>query len=68
MQFEIDKHWKKLLKISKLTEAQLRESQIKIYSKIYFINEELIPQKTWVKAEEIAKLKIEKAEEKALLA
>ena len=55
MQFEIDKNWKKLLKISKLTEAQLRESQIKIYSKIYFINEELIPQKTWVKAEEIAK-------------
>jgi predicted nucleic acid-binding protein len=43
------------LKISKLTEAQLRESQIKIYSKIYFINEELIPQKTWVKAEEIAR-------------
>lgn len=55
MQFEIDKHWTKLLKISKLSEVQLRESQIKIYSKISFINEELIPQKTWVKAEEIVR-------------
>jgi predicted nucleic acid-binding protein len=40
---EIDKHWDKLLKISKLSESNLHEAQRIIYSNISFINEEQIP-------------------------
>lgn len=51
MRFEIDKHWKKLIKISKLSEAELKESHYNVLSKIQFINEELIPSKIWLQAE-----------------
>lgn len=54
MRHEIDKHWEKLKKISKLSELQLQESQFKIFSKINFINEELIPKKLWIAAAQIA--------------
>ena len=54
MQHEIDKHWEKLKRISKLSEAQLEEARFKVFAKINFINEELIPRKTWIVAEEIA--------------
>jgi predicted nucleic acid-binding protein len=53
MRYEIEKHWDKLKRISKLTDDQLKESRYKIYTKINFINEELIPTKTWLAAEQI---------------
>ena len=53
MRYEIEKHWDKLKRISKLTDDQLKESRYRIYTKINFINEELIPAKTWLAAEQI---------------
>ena len=55
MRHEIGKHWNKLKRISKLTDTELEESQFKIFSQINFINEELIPTRTWIAAEEIVK-------------
>lgn len=54
MRHEIEKHWKKLKHISKLSEEELEESRFKVFAKINFINEALIPEKTWLAAEEIA--------------
>jgi predicted nucleic acid-binding protein len=54
MRQEIEKHWEKLKRISKLPDSDLEESRFTIFSKINFINEELIPQKTWLAAEEIS--------------
>jgi len=51
MRFEIRKHWNKLMKISKLTELQLQIAYDKMLTKLTFINEELIPQSDWEKAE-----------------
>ena len=51
MRFEIRKHWQKLLKISKLTDTVLQTSYETMLTKLTFINEELIPQKDWKKAE-----------------
>lgn len=51
MRFEIRKHWNKLLKISKLTDNELQTAYDKMLLKITFINEELIPQNHWRKAE-----------------
>ena len=51
MQYEIEKHWGKLRKISKLSDEQLLESQSKVLSRIQLINEELIPEKTWLISE-----------------
>lgn len=51
MRFEIRKHWDKLKKISKLTELQLEIAYEKMLMKFTFINEELIPQNDWEKAE-----------------
>ena len=51
MRFEINKHWDKLKKISKLTDQDLKESLFKLYTKIHFINEVQIPEKIWLKAE-----------------
>jgi predicted nucleic acid-binding protein len=53
MQQEIEKHWDKLKRYSKLSELELEESRFKIFSQVNFINEELIPEKTWITAEEI---------------
>lgn len=53
MRYEIDKHWNKLLKISKLKESELRESHYKVLSKLHFINEQIIPSITWKFSEEI---------------
>jgi len=55
MQFEIQKHWGKLKKISKLSEDQLQIAYYKTLLKIRFINEELIAQKTWLYAEQLVK-------------
>ncbi|MCF8254264.1 MAG: hypothetical protein K9H61_06445 [Bacteroidia bacterium] len=51
MQHEIDKHWDKLLRISKLSNENLNEARFKLFTKINFINELLIPSKTWLAAE-----------------
>ncbi len=53
MRFEIRKHWQKLLKISKLTETELQTSYETMLTKLTFINEELIPQSDWGKAESL---------------
>lgn len=47
MRFEIEKHWSKLLNISKLKESELQESKYTIYKKINFIDEALIPNEIW---------------------
>ena len=53
MRHEIEKHWEKLKRLSKFSDSELEESRFKIFAKINFINEELIPGKTWLAAEEI---------------
>lgn len=53
MRHEIEKHWEKLKRISKLSDSELEESRYKIFTKIKFINEELIPERTWLAAEKI---------------
>lgn len=53
MRHEIEKHWEKLKRISKLSDSELEEARFKIFAKINFINEELIPEKTWLAAEEL---------------
>ena len=50
---EIEKHWNKLKKISKLSDQQLEISQHHLFSKITFINEESISTKIWLDAEKI---------------
>lgn len=55
MRYEIQKHWSKLRKISKLSDKQLQESYTLVISKLHFINEEIIPAETWLFAESIAK-------------
>lgn len=54
MRHEIEKHWEKLKRVSKFSDGDLDEARFAIFSKIKFINEELIPEKTWLAAEEIA--------------
>lgn len=54
MRHEIEKHWKKLKQISKLSDIELEESRYTLFAKINFINEELIPPKTWLSAETIS--------------
>ena len=51
MRFEIRKYWNKLKKISKLSDLELETAYDKMLIKLTFINEELIPQKDWEKAE-----------------
>ena len=51
MRFEIRRHWKKLIKTSKLTDHELEIAYDKMLTKLIFINEELIPQNDWEKAE-----------------
>jgi len=55
MQQEIQKHWGKLRKISKLSDNKLQTSYFAILQKIRFINEQLISEKTWLDAENLVK-------------
>ncbi|CAN5360590.1 hypothetical protein BH20BAC1_BH20BAC1_17340 [soil metagenome] len=55
MRFEIRKHWNKLKNISKLSDLELETAYDKMLAKLTFINEELIPQTDWEKAEESVK-------------
>ncbi|MDB5029468.1 PIN domain-containing protein [Mucilaginibacter sp.] len=49
MRHEIQNHWAKLKKISKLSEEELSNSYFQIASRIHFINESLIPGEIWQK-------------------
>ena len=51
MRKEIEKHWGKLKRISKLPNSDLEESRFRVFTKLNFINEQLIPEKTWLAAE-----------------
>lgn len=53
MRYEIEKHWVKLKKISKLSDENLLESKYLVFYKIDFINEEIIPTKIWQNSEKI---------------
>lgn len=53
MRYEIQKHWVRLNKISKLSEEQLQVSYNQIISKLRFINEEIIPIEVWMSSEKI---------------
>lgn len=55
MRFEIQKHWERLRKISKLPEEQLQTSFTQVLSKLKFINEEIIPLETWLASEQLTK-------------
>ena len=53
MHNEIQKHWDRLKKISKLSEEQLQISFTKVISKLTFISEEIIPVETWLASEQL---------------
>ena len=55
MRYEIQKHWERLKKISKLSDEQLQVSYTQVLSKLKFVNEEIIPAETWLASEEITK-------------
>ena len=55
MRYEIQKHWERLKKISKLSDEQLQVSYAQVLSKLKFVNEEIIPAETWLASEEITK-------------
>jgi predicted nucleic acid-binding protein len=55
MRYEIQKHWERLKKISKLTQENLEISYTLVISKLRFINEEIIPAETWLASEQITK-------------
>ncbi len=50
---EIQKHYPKLVKISKMTLEDIRESEFQIYTDITFISEEQIKLSTWLAAEKL---------------
>ncbi len=50
MRFEIQKHWEKLKKVSKLSDQQLTDARFHLFSRLKFVNEDLIPGAIWEKA------------------
>jgi predicted nucleic acid-binding protein len=50
---EIHTHYSKLIKISKMTLEEIRESEFQIYTDITFISEEQIKLSTWLAAEKL---------------
>ena len=53
MRTEIEKHKDKLKRISKLSDEALNVSYEYLLTHLHFINEELLPAKTWLHAEKI---------------
>jgi predicted nucleic acid-binding protein len=53
MRIEIEKHWEKLLKLSRLTNQELRDAQYSLFKKISFLKEEVIPVNIWLWAENL---------------
>ena len=54
MRYEIQKHWERLIKSSRLSDQKLQVSYTQILSKLNFINEEIIPAEIWLNSEKIA--------------
>ena len=54
MRYEIQKHWERLIKISRLSDQKLQVSYTQILSKLNFINEEIIPAEIWLNSEKMA--------------
>lgn len=50
---EIRKHWERLKKISKLSDAELQTSFDKLCTRLTFVNEQLIPEKIWQVSENL---------------
>ncbi|HWZ15896.1 MAG TPA: PIN domain-containing protein [Mucilaginibacter sp.] len=50
MRFEIEKHREKIKKISKLSDLQLADAEFHLFSRLKFVNEDLIPKAVWEKA------------------
>ena len=50
MRFEIQNHWEKLKKISKLSEQELADARFHLFSRLKFVDEDLIPQAIWKRA------------------
>ena len=55
LKHELEKHFLKIQKFTKLTENELVDLQNAIFSKIEFVNEELLSKKSWLIAEELTK-------------
>ncbi len=55
MRYEIQNHWEKLKKISKLSDEQLHVSYTHVLTKLTFINEEIIPREIWLASEKMTK-------------
>jgi len=55
MRYEIQKHWERLKKILKLSDEQLQISYTQVFSKLKFINEEIIPVETGLASEQLNK-------------
>ena len=55
MRSEIQMHWERLKKISKLSEEQLQVSYSQVLLKLKFISEEIIPIEIWLASEKITK-------------
>ena len=53
MRYEIQKHWEKLIKISKLSNEQLQISYTQVLLKLKFINLEITPKSIWSESEKI---------------
>lgn len=54
LKWEIQKHWNKVIKISKITEAKLQLSYDLVVNEIIFIDEETISKEIWLSSEKIA--------------
>ncbi|HEY2582961.1 MAG TPA: PIN domain-containing protein [Mucilaginibacter sp.] len=55
MRFEIQKHWEKIKKISKLSDQQLNDTQHRLFLRLKFVDENLIPETIWKKALNLTK-------------
>ncbi len=55
MRQEIQTHWERMKKISKLSEEQLQISYTQVLSKLKFINEGIIPLEIWLASENLVK-------------
>lgn len=51
LRVEIQRHWPKLLKLSRLTDADLQAAYERVLTTTRFVDEELAPAETWRRAE-----------------
>ena len=50
---EIQRHWPKLLKLSRLSETDLQTAYERVLTTTHFVDEELAPIETWRRAEKL---------------